>query len=174
MSNIFTPKREMDEGLRFRHLQALVYLCDALASLCNPVETAIVLTDFLSPQEMLMLANRLQVAALLLDGHEYSKIRDTLGVSTGTIARVSTWLEVGGDGYRLLTSRTHLRSIKAGDAPSDTHRLTKSSQYLWPQELVSYLLKTMSKDNAYRILDILAEAQQKPELFRILNRDDYE
>ena len=155
--------------LRERQLQSLIYLCDALSSLRDPVETAKILRDLLSPQEMTMIANRLQIAVLLLEGYSYQEIRKTLGVSESTISRISNWLEIRGDAYRALKRRTKLRSLIPNHEDSYQSPKNVSAQYLWPSTLISDLLAVMTKDNAYQILNILAEAKQKPELFRVLN-----
>ncbi len=168
MNNMFTPKSGKSIEQREQHLRSLVYLCDVLAAIDCPVEAAGILRDLLSPQEMTMLANRLQIAVLLLDGVSYQEIRHTLNVSDSTISRVSNWLEVRGDSYRLLKARTKIRSVHAANKTKGRSRKSISAQYIWPSILISELVAVLTKDNAYQILDILAEAEQKPQLFRLL------
>lgn len=169
MSNALNPKRKSRCALTENHLQSLLYLCDARASLYSPMESALILRDLFSPQEMITIANRLHIAALLINGRDYSDIREGLGVGMGTIARISAWLETNGDGYRLLTDRISFREIQPCESGKAKYVSTRNSQYLWPATLIANLHTTMSKDNAYQILSILVDANQKPALFRILN-----
>lgn len=57
--------------------------------------------DLLTPTERIMLAKRLAIAALLIEGLPYREIAERLKVSTATIGRVNLWLGTAGDGYRL-------------------------------------------------------------------------
>jgi TrpR-related protein YerC/YecD len=61
--------------------------------------------DLLTPTEQIMLAKRLAIAALLIEGLPYREISERLKVSTATIGRVNVWLETAGDGYRLVMKR---------------------------------------------------------------------
>lgn len=59
------------------------------------------LGDLLSPTEKVMLAKRLSIAFMILEGkYTYEDIAKTLKVSRGTIARVHTVLNLRGTGYR--------------------------------------------------------------------------
>lgn len=51
-------------------------------------------------QERLMLARRLQIAALLEAEFTYEEIIKILRVAKGTIGRVQRWLNFGRDGYK--------------------------------------------------------------------------
>lgn len=172
MSNALNPKSKSNNALSEMHLQSLLFLCDALASLSNPVESALVLRDLLSPQEMITIANRLRIAALLIEGCEYESIRENLGVGLGTISRISAWLEASGDGFRLLTDRNNLREIHPSERRETKRISTKYSQYTWPATLIADLHSLMSSDNAFKILSILVDTKQKPALFQELNKPE--
>lgn len=170
MPNMLTPKREVNDAQRLEHLRSLIFLCDAISSLNDSVEAAGILRDLLSPQEMISIANRLRIAILLLDGFSYKDIRTLLGVGENKIARVSTWLDISGDTYRTLKGRTKIRALAAHTSQTHLQRTSIHSQSIWPAVLISDLLTTMSRDNAYKILDILADAKEKPELFRLISK----
>lgn len=61
--------------------------------------------DLLTPTERVMLAKRLAIAALLIEGLPYHEISERLKVSTATIGRVNLWLGMAGDGYRLVVEK---------------------------------------------------------------------
>src|SRR3989344_4225178 len=85
--------------------ELLMNFCDSLSSIKNSKEAAQFLKDLLSPQEAEMLAKRVKVAELLLAGWSYKRITDYLKVGEGKVARISEWLKLTGDGYRLITIR---------------------------------------------------------------------
>ncbi|KKR39372.1 hypothetical protein A2210_01020 [Candidatus Woesebacteria bacterium RIFOXYA1_FULL_40_18] len=59
------------------------------------------LNDLLSPQEKVMLAKRIGVAYLLLQGkYTYDEIKKALRVSLGTIAKIHAVLALQGEGFR--------------------------------------------------------------------------
>ena len=89
--------------------ELLLEFCEALVAIKNLKEAASFITDLLGKQEIEMLAKRLKIAKLLLEGNKYGEISDELKVSFGTIARINLWLKTSGEGYRLITKRTGRR-----------------------------------------------------------------
>jgi len=67
--------------------------------------------DLLTPTEKIVLAKRLSVAFMLLEGYDYESIKDTLKVSSPTIGNVSVWLKVKGNGVRAT-----IRKIKRNES----------------------------------------------------------
>lgn len=61
--------------------------------------------DLLSETEAVMLARRIQIAKLLIQGMSYESIRMTLKTSYVTIASVHRWLQGGFGGYEKLLPR---------------------------------------------------------------------
>jgi TrpR-related protein YerC/YecD len=55
--------------------------------------------DLLSETEALMLARRVRIAKMLLQGISYEEIAETLHTGEGTIASVHRWLQSGFGGY---------------------------------------------------------------------------
>ena len=56
--------------------------------------------DLCTINEIQDMAQRLDTAVLLDKGYSYSKITETVGVSTATISRVNRCLTYGSNGYR--------------------------------------------------------------------------
>lgn len=78
----------------------------ALADLRTPEEVESVMTDLLTETERTAIAKRLAIATFLEKGRSYENIRETLKVSSATIAAVAE--QLGSPGYQLA-----LRKIKA-------------------------------------------------------------
>ena len=61
--------------------------------------------DLCTVGEIQSLAQRLEVARMLRQGHTYNKIESETGASTATISRVKRCLNYGNDGYQLALDR---------------------------------------------------------------------
>lgn len=51
--------------------------------------------DLLTHTERKMLAKRLQVAMMLIEGHDYQTIKENVGVANSTVAKMNNWLNTG-------------------------------------------------------------------------------
>jgi len=56
------------------------------------------LDNFFSPTEKIMLSKRLAIAVLLAKGNDYQTIKDTIRVTTGTIAKINLLLKSNNKG----------------------------------------------------------------------------
>ena len=61
--------------------------------------------DVATIAEIKALAQRLQVAFMLMDGASYPQIAERTGASTATISRVKKTVDYGADGYQIIRSR---------------------------------------------------------------------
>ncbi|KGP71322.1 hypothetical protein GLW08_19745 [Pontibacillus yanchengensis] len=61
--------------------------------------------DLATMNEVQSLAQRLEVARMLRDGHTYHKIEEDTGASTATISRVKRCLNYGNDAYVMALDR---------------------------------------------------------------------
>lgn len=61
--------------------------------------------DICTVNEMKALAQRLEVAKMLVDKRTYIEIQQITGASTATISRVNRCLSYGSDGYKLVLDR---------------------------------------------------------------------
>ena len=89
------------------HIQSesLNQLFDAILHLRSREECSRFFEDICTVKEMLDLAQRLEVAALLDQGISYQTIAQQINVSTATISRVSRCLTYGSGGYKLVLER---------------------------------------------------------------------
>ncbi|OGY16792.1 MAG: hypothetical protein A2785_03425 [Candidatus Chisholmbacteria bacterium RIFCSPHIGHO2_01_FULL_49_18] len=74
-----------------------------LSDLRTPEEIKTVLTDLLTETELTALAKRLAIATFLEKGRSYENIRDTLKVSSATIASVAE--QIGNPGFQMALER---------------------------------------------------------------------
>ena len=145
-------------------------LCRALSTLKTPEEVADALLDLLTPKEIETIAKRLEIADLLLEGIEYQNIRDLLKVGYSTIARVNTWLNLSGKGYKLMLSRKKNVMMNVSDEekydPFSWHNVKRRySLYFWPQLLIEELMKHSDKKQTKKIQDIFERLNIKKRQF---------
>lgn len=75
-------------------------LCDAIVAIDNRKDAYRFLEDAATFAEIKALAQRLEVARLLIAGMSYPQIVQSTGASTATISRVKKFVEYGNDGYK--------------------------------------------------------------------------
>lgn len=80
-------------------------LCQAMLSLETVEECYQFFEDVCTISELKALAQRLEVARMLKDGHTYEDIVAKTGASTATISRVKRCLNYGADGYNTVLAR---------------------------------------------------------------------
>lgn len=77
---------------------------DSLSSL-KKESTADFVNDLFSDAEKIMLAKRLSVALMVIKDYSPAEISDTLKVSPSTVNSVKKWLNIKGEGYRMILSK---------------------------------------------------------------------
>jgi len=80
-------------------------LFQALLALRDQEECYRFFADLTTIPEIKSLAQRLQVAKLLMQNETYTVISKSTGASTATISRVKNALFYGSDGYKLIIDR---------------------------------------------------------------------
>ncbi|WP_026691229.1 YerC/YecD family TrpR-related protein [Alteribacter aurantiacus] len=80
-------------------------LFNAILSLKDSEECYQFFDDLCTMNEIQSLAQRLEVARMLMDGDTYQKIEKDTGASTATISRVKRCINYGNDGYRMTLER---------------------------------------------------------------------
>ncbi len=163
----------------------LLELCQALSVVKDIKEAAHLLGDLLSPQEIEMIAKRLQIAKLLIKGLTYNDIDKELTVSPTTISRVNAWLQQSGEGYRIVIERSknnkELKDLTLLDQEKINTDYDKMSwegvkrrypSYFWPQLLLEEVLNSASSRQKKKLKDVLgvvARADKKNDLYKRLN-----
>ncbi len=119
--------------------------------------------DLLSLKERAMLARRLQVAVMLIQGYTYEEIIKTLKIGASTVASVQKWLTLGGQGYKTIVKKLlkHEKEIakkkeKLKDPFSMESLKRRYASYYWPEEALKELdnyLKKRSKRKSLPVSD---------------------
>ncbi|MDR3643056.1 MAG: YerC/YecD family TrpR-related protein [Candidatus Doudnabacteria bacterium] len=164
----FPRKPKMDKS---EMQEIIIDFCQAIAATKSSQEAAQLLTDLLGKQELEMLAMRLRIAELLLDEQTYEQIRKILKVSQATIARVQTWLQTSGDGYRLIIQRIKGRSQSRyeNEKPFKLSGIKKKYPlYFWPQIVLEYWVKNSSRKDKEQMQKLLAKINDKPKMYKEL------
>lgn len=151
--------------------ELFIKFAKAIASLHNPKEVAHFLKDLLSEAEVIMLAKRLQIADLLIQGLTYEQIRQDLKVSDTTIARVQTWLMLHGEGYRIVINRVNKPAVFKDDPSKPFAQLKrKYPMYFWPELLLKEIIKAANKKEKERLLKVIDQLREKTALTKELNK----
>jgi TrpR-related protein YerC/YecD len=149
----------------------ILALCRALSVLKNPQEVAEALTDLLTPKEVETIAKRLEIAERLVKGEDYITIRNELKVGNSTISRVNTWLNLSGQGFKIMLGRRKKSpeqpSLEEKYDPYSWHNIKRRySMYYWPQLLLENLINQADQKEKKKILEMMDELQIKKQHFR--------
>ncbi|PRO66233.1 YerC/YecD family TrpR-related protein [Alkalicoccus urumqiensis] len=88
-------------------------LFDAILSLNDREECYQFFDDLCTMNEVQSLAQRLEVARMLMEGDTYQRIEKQTGASTATISRVKRCINYGNDGYKFTLDRVHQKEHRA-------------------------------------------------------------
>lgn len=121
----------------------------------NKDQVKMFLKDLLTPTEMKMLAKRIQIAKMLLEGYNYLDIRNYVKVTDSTIARISNILEAEGEGLKIAIN--YLQKIEK-EIDRERMRITpnlakKYPMYFLPDkiiEVVGQKLKARNKKQSVK------------------------
>lgn len=145
----------------------------ALSEIRNSHEALEFIRDLLSQSEAEMLARRIKIAELLLDGHTYQEVQDSLKVSHTTIARVGEWLKRSGNGYRTIVQRLKQKRGEhvPSKEPSEWNKLKhRYPMAFWPQLVIDEIIASANKQQKKRLQSVLHEMDEKSDLYKKLNR----
>lgn len=92
-------------------------LLAAVLALKNFKEARQFFRDLLTEAEITEFANRWQAACMLNQNIPYTTIRGQTGLSSRTIARISSWLQNGKGGYRLMLNRISSKHHRTSSSP---------------------------------------------------------
>lgn len=153
----------------------LMEFCEAISVLKNPREIMNFVTDLLTKQETIMLAKRIKIAELLIEGKNYRDVEGVLKVGQGTVARISQWLAEGGEGFRLIAERTKKEKPEPKTswdlAMGDWRKFRRRYPLMfWPQLLIEDIIKVMNKRQKDKIRQAVEKLDRKSSLYKQINR----
>ena len=142
----------------------------SIAALRGATEIGQFLKDLLSEVEVLMFARRLQIAELLIEGLTYEQIKKEMKVSKNTIARVQTWLDLYGEGYRTVVSRTRSKENRPESEYNFPFAKVKRKYpaYFWPQLLLEEIVKNANTREKQRLAKVVEQLRDKTQLSKQL------
>lgn len=151
--------------------EIVIEFCEALAAIKTSGEAAVFIKDILTEQEIEMLATRLRIARLLLEGLTYQDIEFRLKVGHTTIARISEWLRVSGGGYKMVVSRVKKREPKPKDFydENDVYK-RRFSRYYWPELLIKDIIDSADENNKKKILKSIETVKKKTGLYKEIDK----
>lgn len=164
---MYTVKRLLSKQ---QQTDLFIKLAKAITLLHSTEEVAHFLKDLLSESEVLMLARRLQIAELLTDGQTYEQIKSEVKVSFGTIARVQTWLELYGEGYRTVIGRSAKREKQNDFDKPFAKAKRKYPVYFWPQLVLEEIVKNASQREKQRLQKVVEQLRDKTQLSKQLTK----
>lgn len=143
----------------------LISLCQAVSLIKDPKEAAQILTDLLTPSEIEMVAKRLEIAKLLIQGKTYDQIRIRINAGYSTIGRINTWLNLSGEGFKIAVSRIkEVKEPTIGDNlnPFSWHNVIRRYPTgIWPIVAIEEFLKIVKKNERSKLLAILQSMEGK-------------
>ncbi|MBI3290331.1 helix-turn-helix domain-containing protein [Candidatus Microgenomates bacterium] len=101
----FLPGKRIEKLPKKLLLDLNFDLINAFRFVNKPYETALLLQDLLTANEIKNLGKRLRIAKLLLDNKTQRDISKELHCSLATVTKVSVWLAEGGEGFRKIIAR---------------------------------------------------------------------
>ena len=152
--------------------ELMLALCNAIAQMKKADEAAKLLTDLLSPQEVEMIAKRLEIAKLLIEGKTYDQIRADIKTGYATIARINTWLNLSGEGFKLAFSRRQKSPVvepaieEKYDPFSWYNFKRRYSMYFGIELFLEEFIKQSNKREKEKIFTILQSMEDKPAIFK--------
>lgn len=96
-------------------------LYDMISVLDSREEVKNFFRDLLTPSESLMLARRIAIARMLLDGSTYDEVKKKLNVGYDNIKSVYRWLYDGFGGYNLALEKVAKRRKKEKNVRGSTY-----------------------------------------------------
>ncbi|MFZ5365698.1 MAG: YerC/YecD family TrpR-related protein [Patescibacteria group bacterium] len=102
----YYPRIKRIEKLKREEILELMFdLLNAFRLVNSPLETAFLIQDLLTANEIKNLAKRLRIAKLLLEDKTQREIAQEVKVSLATVTKVNLWLMQGGEGFKRVISK---------------------------------------------------------------------
>jgi len=177
MSNVSKRKRAKSDLPQNDHTEILYHLSVAVADAQNPETAATLLRDLLSYHEIEMIAKRLRIGKLLLEGYTYRDIAQKVHVGHTKIARVDEWLHSSGEGYRRAYEKIKGKDVGKILQKDTAVRLDALKRryplYYWPQIVLETIVKSATARQKKQIRAAVAameSSREKTKLFRQLKK----
>ena len=155
----YTRRQQLN---RKEETQLILDFCKTISSLRKLDNAVLFIRDLLSKQELRMLAKRLKIAKLLIEGKTYETICKELKVSMGTVARINIWLMQSGEGFRMAVEKSS--EFKEIGKPKWHGIKRKYPMYYWPEILLKEIVYSANKKQCERLQKIIESLDEKTAL----------
>ena len=152
----YTRKQQLGQR---EETQLILDFCKTVSSLTKLDDAALFVRDLLSKQELRMLAKRLKIAKLLIEGKTYEGVCKELKVSMGTVARINVWLVQSGEGFRTAVNKSG--TFKEVEKPRWHGIKRKYPMYYWPDILLKEIIYSANKKQRERLKKIIDSLEEK-------------
>jgi len=154
--NYFAYKEKGLDKFATDYQHGLVFdLINAFASANTPLDSALLLQDLLTEDEIKDLSKRLRIAKLLLNGKLHEEIVSGLHCSYATVTKVRIWLTGAGDGLKKVISRLPERRKVS------TPRRITGVGYGLPQILDYYISTGLKKNEKKKLENFVQRMKSK-------------
>ncbi len=149
--------------------------CEAISVLKTPEEVKDFIIDLLTREEVIMIAKRIKIAKLLIDGKSYQSIKNLTGAGQATIAKISYWLSEGGEGFRLIAERTKKEELPSEpswmESKNELDRLKRRYPMMfWPQLAIESIIKTMNKKQKEKVRQSIKKLDRKSSIYKQIDK----
>lgn len=158
-------KGRSDKFSRDEEISLMFDLINAFRLVKTPNETALLMQDLLTADEIKHLAKRLRIAKLLLSGETQRDISKDLDCSLATTVKVSLWLRQGGQGLKNIISRLPTKYTIPKNLPPIP------IEFQLPSVLLATAQYVMAKRQNTQPEKLIQKIQTKKELDRILQKE---
>lgn len=154
--NYFTYKEKRLDKFSKDEQEDLVFdLINAFSLANNPLDSAFLLQDLLTEDEVKNLSKRLRIAKLLLSGEKHEEIVKELHCSFATVTKVRIWLENGGEGLKKVIKKLPERNKVY------IPKRTPGVGYGLPDILAHYISSSTTNREKKRLKNFIQNMKQK-------------
>lgn len=152
---IIYKEKRLDKFSRTEQEDLIFDLINAFALVNNPLDSALLLQDLLTEDEIKDLAKRLRIAKLLLTGETHENIVGQLHCSFATVTKVRIWLDSSGVGFKKVLKKLPQRKR------AYISKKTPGVGYGLPEIISYYAASTLKNNEDKRLNRFLENIKQK-------------
>lgn len=132
----------------------------------TPSESADLLKDVLTADEIKDIAKRIRIAKMLITGESQREIANSLHCSLGTITKVSIWLQASGNGLKNIIGKLPKRH----KMPDNLAKM--SIEFQAPQALFATAKYFLAKKQTEKIEKFMEKVESKKLTDKMLREDN--
>jgi TrpR-related protein YerC/YecD len=155
MSTTYYQPKRLDKLTNKEKVNLLFDLIHAFKIVRTPEQTALLLSDLLTANEISNISKRLRIGKLLLNGKTHREIADELHCSFVTVSKVRNWLNNGGEGLKYVIKNLPTKY----EMPKKLSK--KPLEFQLPQLIFAGTQAIISKNQSKSPKKLLAKTERK-------------